>query len=954
MSSPAWTPLGPACVIHEDNTTASGRISAIALDPADPDQTIYAGAASGGVWKTTNGGRDWTPLTDSQETLGTGCITLDHGRVIVGTGEFSRSDVRAQGMGLLISSDGGQNWQRLPADNTFDGLTISAIVIDPANQNHCFAGTNGGLLENVNLSDATVRWTPVAGVSDPVSDMVLDQSDAANPVLFVAQHKKGVFQRPLSGGVFAAIPGPPDSALGVIRLSLSAKEPGVVYAAFETAATPGSIVIFATVTNQGQVGWQPRGSVSDQTQGDYNLALAVSPHDSKRILCGGQNLWRSTDAGKSWSLLRDTPAVHPDLHVILFHPTDPKVIWVGTDGGMFRSPDSGNTWQHRNRGLQALQLFEVAQHPHSDSVLLGGTQDNGAVRFEGSAAWVLSGEGDAFQVSIDPNNPSTWYYGYVWEGVGLLRLGAVNRSDNAGGGYTPRIKNLDPNDFGGGKHDFKLILDPSPPSTLYAGTNRIYVSTDRGDSWKRIKTGSGATLADFLTGPTALSQIRSLAIAPNRIYVGTEDGQFFLIQQAPDGSRTATSPMTGLPGSGSTAHPISDIAVHPTDPDKIYLAIGSDHDALDNVFSQPIPQPRLFRRDDGWGNTGKWTRLTVAATRPNPVGGKPAITANAVNCLAIDPRNPTHVYAGCDVEVFLSTDGGDTWDWWNDNLPNVVVLDLAIQQEARLMRAATMGRGVWESPLDVPAAGHAGIFLRDDALDLGHFWRQPTPEGPNPFNPKTSETIFSGADLKVDNDSFKYLPPFTGGFNKPDSTIDFTSGGAIDYIGFHDIKAPGPRKGADSRVYLQVNNRGPQPATAVQARLFWANKSGSAFPDLPADFWTKFPGADPADTSKWHPIGPAQTISKLLPAEPQILTFTWPSDGIDDPVGVLAVITSPDDPLNESRFSIADIVPNNNHIILKQMGVGTRSGLIVLGVIALAGLLAVGGVEAYKKITGSN
>jgi hypothetical protein len=293
----------------------------------------------------------------------------------------------------------------------------------------------------------------------------------------------------------------------------------------------------------------------------------------------------------------------------------------------------------------------------------------------------------------------------------------------------------------------------------------------------------------------------------------------------------------------------------------------------------------------------------------------------------MDPAHPTHIYAGGELGIIRSLDDGATWDWWTDNLPNTFVRRLVIDNDKRLMRAVTYGRGLWERPLDALTAPDTELYLRDNALDLG---RPPTPEGPNPFEAGKSEKVFSGADLKVN----------ASGATEVTSTVDYTSLSGIDYIGFHDLPDRKLQHGKDTQIYLQVNNRGPSPAQNVQARLFWANKEGGSFPDLPASFWTPFPTGDPADTSKWHPIGPAQTVAELRPVEPVILTFSWPAEKVDDTVGVLAAITSTGNPIGDPGVSVATIAKSNKQVLLKELSVESPGSSIV-GMVLLALALVV-------------
>jgi len=181
------------------------------------------------------------------------------------------------------------------------------------------------------------------------------------------------------------------------------------------------------------------------------------------------------------------------------------------------------------------------------------------------------------------------------------------------------------------------------------------------------------------------------------------------------------------------------------------------------------------------------------------------------------------------------------------------------------------------------------------------------------------------------------------------STVDYTSLTGIDYIGFHDLKERRLQHGKDTQLFLQVNNRGPRPAKNVRARLFWANKDGDSFPDLPGDFWAQFPAADPADTSKWHPIAPAQTIAELRPAEPVVLTFSWPAEKIDDTVGVLAAITSPDAPIGNPGVSVAAIVPANKQVSVKELKVDSPGSSIVGKVLIALALATVVTVVVLKE-----
>jgi photosystem II stability/assembly factor-like uncharacterized protein len=958
MSKAKWTPTGPACVLDVDLSgdatggtgPCSGRVSAIAIDPAEPDKTIYVGSATGGVFKTIDGGLTWAPKMDTAEWLSIGAITVNGGRIIVGTGEVNvAGGSTISGVGILVSSDGGDSWVKRPADdpsthtNDFTGLNIIRVLVDPAAADHWFAVTTRGLFETSNAGSLWARVS-ILGLDDRnLSDAVVDTTNPASPILYVAIRGSGIARR-AGTAPFETMPGLPATNIGRIALAISSKQPGTLYAAF---ATTGSKLDGIYATDNGNaaiadVKWVKRGNIPDVAgQTDYNLVIATLSDNPQTVLFGESKLWRSTDGGRKWELAGTGPnsGIHPDQHVLALHPTKPGTVWLGNDGGMWLSTDGGITWAHRNRGLQTLQLYSAAQHPQYESVMLAGTQDNGVVRYEGTGAWRESNGGDAFDTAIDTKDPRLWYYNYVWGNGGFQPF---FRSESAGapGKWEVAAKNLIASDFPDLDNRTKFIIDPAKPSTLYIGSTRLYQSVDSAKTWNPVKTGTGAGKADFKPGSGTGDRISAIAVAPNIIYVGTADGHLWVLTLA-GGVWSKDERTTGLP-----SRYIGDIAVSPADPQKVYVAIGSPH-GTPNVS---IADGRLFKSSTGGRN---WDKLTPNfPTQVNPVGtGFVDRLRNPVNTIAIDPAHPDHIFVACDVGVFRSDDEGATWAWWNENLPNVSVSQLGIHGKQGLIRSATLGRGVWERSLDPAAAPDVDIYLRDNALDIG---LQPTQTGTDPFDPSRQAVWQDGLDLKVDTAGF------FGGFEKPASTTDYTPGGNIDFIGFDKMPHSNPRKGSNARVYLQVNNRGPKTAKLVKARLFWATKTGGVFPDLPADFWTAFEiGGDLSAGSPWHSIAPAEVIDEVRPAEPGVFSFFWDTSGLSNflanvglgpPVGVLAVVTCGDDPVNEAGVSIATIVPANKRILLKEMPVKASNAAIVIGIIAGLGLLAIGGKLLYDEL----
>jgi len=456
------------------------------------------------------------------------------------------------------------------------------------------------------------------------------------------------------------------------------------------------------------------------------LVLATPPDNPQTVFLGGTKLWRSTQGGSNLEFVGST--IHADQHAIAFVAQKPTTVWAGNDGGVWVSFDGGATWAHRNRGLQTVQVYAAASHPATGAVIAAGAQDNGSLRFEGSAAWTGGIEGDANFVGIDPQENRTWYASM------LAQQEAIWRSTSAGatGSYQPITKGMSA--FRLGK---MLFVVDSTNDTLYAAFNTIYVSINRGSNWRTIKTGSGAGLSEFKTRHVT-NPVTALGPVGDTLYVATITSDWdvssapevFLLKHS-SGDIYTQSQRTAPLNSGG--YFIADLAVHPTITEKLYAAVRGQAGS------------HLFRSDNG---AQHWIDLTPnLPSTANPVSGiAPDSAKNLLLTLVIDPDHPTHIYAAGEVGVWRSLDEGATWDWWNDNLPNTLIRKLEIQRRSRLMRAATYGRGVWERSLDALTARDADIYLRDNALDLG---RPPTREGPDPFDSGKNQKLFSGADLKV-------------------------------------------------------------------------------------------------------------------------------------------------------------------------------------------------------------
>jgi hypothetical protein len=293
--------------------------------------------------------------------------------------------------------------------------------------------------------------------------------------------------------------------------------------------------------------------------------------------------------------------------------------------------------------------------------------------------------------------------------------------------------------------------------------------------------------------------------------------------------------------------------------DRVAVTLGFNH-ITGGARASLRATPKVFLSEDD----GASFAPVVLEDVTFPDGSTLLAAQNSANTVVFDPADHDVMYIGCDVGVFRYQVGDPKALLWNQGLPNAPVLDLDIWPKAavapiRLIRAATHGRGVFEAELTPTTPHPADVYVRDTILDDGR--DAPIASSPSPFVEGEILSALESPDIKIESAYFFRSSPTRA------STLDYTPTGPLDFIGFEQMDEGMLVGGRASTVHVQVRNRGPAPATTVRARAFFALKAGGVYPDLPSDFWTKFPAADPSG-SDWKPIGPAVTLAKLRPGEP--------------------------------------------------------------------------------------
>ena len=776
-----WTFVGPAPIplgqTQGTRVPVSGRTISIAVHPTDPD-AVYVGTAQGGLYKSINGGTNWTKLFEFDlESLAIGAVTIDPtdtSIVYVGTGENGQSADSAFGRGLYIIRNANSASPTLngpfrlnsASNDVFTGRSIGRILVDPLDHNVIFvctaSGTGGnpntttvlqaprGIYRSTNAQSAspTFEQIQITGIVTPNDRSTIDiEMDPNNPNLLLAT----VIGVTGDGGIYrtanALDPTPtftrtltlPNGATsGRAELTVTRSATPVFYAATgeqSTAAMGGpacgttQLGILRRSTDLGLT-WSGPGAMPAATgfcggQCFYDIAVAVTPDNQTIHLggaagnsaanCGSNVMKRSLNGGTTWA--SNNATLHADEHALAIAPSNPQIVYTGSDGGIWRSTNNGNTWQTLNTvDFSATQFQGVAVHPYDRNFMIGGTQDNGTICFAADGTVSHCRDGDGGYAIIDNNAQDTFnvlmyhtFFNQTNNQIGFER--ASNTLANADGqlsGWTFRGCSGTTSNNGFRCADNVLFYapmeqGPGNPNTLYFGTDRLYRSTNRGDLM--VLASQGPLVP---TAPGALSGIvvTTIGVSPqddNVRIVGMRNGQVFA-------TTTGSAVLTDVTGANFPApnpldplrNSIGKAVIDPNNKNTAYITFTS--------FSPPLGQ-QIF----------KTTNLNDPA--PTWVPSSNGIPTVPVSGLAVDPQDSNSLYAGTDIGVYRSTDGGASWAPYGSGLPRVAVFDLKISNVQRQLRIATHGRGIWEIGIPgrlLPVVRDAGTTLVAEGCSPGN------------------------------------------------------------------------------------------------------------------------------------------------------------------------------------------------------------------------------------------
>ena len=710
FSGDEWKAIGPMNV--------TGRTLAVEFNPLNGN-TIYAGSASGGLWRSYTGGigvSAWSYVSTGFPVLGVGAIAVsptDTGTVYIGTGEvyayqnsiggtFIRTTRGSYGIGILKTTNNGTTWTKSLDWTQNQKRGVQVVRINPKNSNVIWAGTTEGTFIS---RDAGANWVQVDNTI-MVTDLQINPVDTGT--VFIAcgnlnSNGNGIYRTLNSGSNWTKLTnGLPASYGGKAVLSLYKTSPNVIFVSIGFGANNGSPTQLCKSVDNGNTWILVNDFNYADYQGWFAHGVGVHPTDSSRILTMGVDIFRSTNGGITleqisyWNIgyagrvpiggPEGPPQYsHADHHVMTFHPTNSEIIYFGNDGGVFRTTNGGLEFESCNGGMHTTQFHPGFSSANNDSLFaLGGLQDNGSVLYDGDNAWVKITGGDGCWTAINQRNLDTVYTSY--QQLSLLR--------STNGTLNFQQLSVPPTNFPTA-FVAPFVTAYVNPKIIYAGRSILTKSTDAGDTWNPTNNGnplntnnSTYSIAVSRTNDDVVYAITSPVSTRAKVFKTINGGSSWI-------EITGTLPDRFL----------TDIAVNPVNDQHLYITasgFGSSH---------------LFKSTDGgttWSDAGT---------------GLPDVPTSSV---IIDPLSINHIYVGNDIGVYLSTNGGTSWQEFQGGMAGVaIVIDLSISESNKKIRAISHGRGSYQRSLYSASVD----INNNNEIVAGYKLEQ---NYPNPFNPNTT------------------------------------------------------------------------------------------------------------------------------------------------------------------------------------------------------------------------
>jgi len=673
-----WTPLGPvgkpSTPAGQAFRTGTGRINFIKIHPTN-SQTIFVGTPDGGLWKSTNGGSSWSTNTDFLGVIGCSDLVFDPTNpqiMWLATGDIEGDK---KSIGLLKSTDGGNSWNTTNVSAEIaDQVTLSKLLIDPTNPLKMILSYNYGVVYTTDGWESGYVGTFPNGDTPNLKDMELKPGNAntvyASGTKLYKSTDFGVNWTEVTNGL-------PSSNVSRIALAVSPANGNYVYAVYGKASDNSFLGLYRS-TDSGAtfstrytgplnlLGYELNGMDQGSGQAFYDLEMLVSPVNAEKVTIASINQWQTTNGGTSWNIISHwygdggKPTVHSDFHAMSYAPSNSTTFYSGSDGGIFKTTNDGVTWTDISHNLNISQITQLGLSQQDANKIITGMQDNGT-NYRTVNTWNNIFGGDGGECFFDYSNNNTIYFSYVFS--------EIHRSDNGGVTESQKTNGLPNGGASGADFYSSFHQDPVAPATIYAGGHaQLYRSTNKGDNWTALGT------------PPGTGNIKEFAIAPSntQIIYAVKEGA---VSKSTNGG-TSFSDITGSIPVVNGA--FSKVTVKNNNPDIVW-----------------VTRPFFTDGEKVWKSTNGGTSWT------NISSGLPNIPVNTVVSVNNSPTDA--IYIGADIGVYYRNNSMSSFMPFNTNLPNVAVRDLEIQYPTGRIRAATYGRGVWQSS-DNPLGIQEDVF----------------------------------------------------------------------------------------------------------------------------------------------------------------------------------------------------------------------------------------------------